>query len=154
MKKIVFLCGSTVLFAADQVIKNYVEENMEKGQELDLIGSVVLRRVHNRGAAFNILSERPETVKILSLAGTLGLTVMQVAEMFMKGGFWKKKEIMLLTAGAWSNAWDRIYRGYVVDYVGFRCSKKKLSRITYNLGDFFIGAGSLILLVRILFSRK
>lgn len=48
-----------------------------------------------------------------------------------------------MTAGAWSNTFDRWIRGYVIDYAAVNCRNKKLSQITFNLGDILIGAGGI-----------
>ena len=40
-----------------------------------------------------------------------------------------------MVAGAWSNTFDRWFRGHVIDYVGFQTKWKKVTEITYNLGD-------------------
>ena len=52
-----------------------------------------------------------------------------------------------MAAGAWSNTFDRCVRGHVVDYIGFRSENKKISDVTYNLGDFFIAAGGVTALL-------
>ena len=59
--------------------------------------------------------------------------------------------MVLFTGGAWSNIFDRIVRGKVVDYLGFRTKWKKITKITYNLGDlaiflgaFLVGLGELL----------
>ena len=44
-----------------------------------------------------------------------------------------------MTAGAWSNTFDRWIRGYVIDYAAVKCRHQKLSKITFNLGDVLIG---------------
>ena len=59
-----------------------------------------------------------------------------------------------MSAGAWSNTFDRLARGYVIDYVGFDVKDPKAAKITYNLGDFFIAAGAVILSLCSLFSYK
>lgn len=154
MKRHWFLWGSGVLFASDQILKTYAEQNLEKNEERKLTERVVLRRVNNNGMCLNLLSDQPETVRILS-AGAAGIvTALQCASLMKKKGFWKKTALSLLAAGAWSNTFDRFIRGYVVDYIGFKCENEKVSRITYNLGDFFIGAGALLLSVTGLFERK
>ena len=127
MKRHWFLWGSGVLFASDQILKTYAEQNLEKNEERKLTERVVLRRVNNNGMCLNLMKKK---------------------------GFWKKTALSLLAAGAWSNTFDRFIRGYVVDYIGFKCENEKVSRITYNLGDFFIGAGALLLSVTGLFERK
>ena len=49
MKKILFPVGGAALFAADQIMKSYVEQNLEKGEERPLTDRIVLRKVHNKG---------------------------------------------------------------------------------------------------------
>ena len=53
----------------------------------------------------------------------------------------------ILTGGALSNLYERCRKGYVVDYIGFQTSDEKLTKITYNLGDFFLAAGSILILL-------
>ena len=50
----------------------------------------------------------------------------------------------LCTGGALSNIVDRLLRGHVIDYIGFQTRWEKLTRITFNLGDFAIAAGTVI----------
>ena len=70
----------------------------------------------------------------------------QVLEaLFRKKGAWKKAALSMMSAGAWSNTFDRFARGHVTDYIGFKTGSKKLSSITYNLADFFLAAGALLL---------
>ena len=59
-----------------------------------------------------------------------------------------------MAAGAWSNTFDRCARGHVVDYIGFRSENKRISDVTYNLGDFFLAAGGVITLLASVFRRE
>lgn len=154
MKKRWFLCESAALFAADQLLKSYVEQNMDKGEEKQLNSRIALRRFSNKGMFLNLLADKPETVRVLSAAAAGIVTVFQAVVLFRKKGFWKKQGASLMAAGAWSNTFDRFARGHVVDYAGWKCSHKKISSITYNLGDFFIAAGAGILSVAALFGRS
>lgn len=72
MKKRWFLCGTGVLFAADQILKSYSENSLEKGQEKKLTEHIVLRRVSNEGMCLGVLSPRPKIVKVFSVAATGG----------------------------------------------------------------------------------
>ncbi len=150
--KLWFLGGAAGLFSLDQIMKSYAEQNLDKGEEKYLTDKVVLRRVHNKGMCLNLLDGQPETVKTLSLAATIVLTVLQIPLIFTKGRFWKKMGFEFLLSGAWSNTFDRAARGHVVDYIGFKTENEKVSQVTYNLGDFFIAAGSVILVLTALFS--
>lgn len=144
MKKILFPAEGTALFAADQIMKSYAEQNLEKGEERALTDRIVLRRVHNKGMCLNLLEDEPELVKRVSLVSTLIFTGVYLLALFREKGFWIKKGLSLITAGAWSNTLDRCTKGYVVDYIGFRFGNEKASAVTYNLADFFVAAGSMI----------
>lgn len=60
--------------------------------------------------------------------------------------------LTLISAGAWSNTFDRFARGYAADYIGFSIKNPKLGKITYNAGDFFIASGAVILAAEALFT--
>lgn len=137
-----------MLTTFDMGIKEYVEEYYNKTAEKDTsIPKVVLRKVHNKGFCLNTLDKHPSVVKGVSaiLCGGIGI---QAYQLFQKRGRWMEKlGITILGAGAFSNTFDRIIRGYVVDYFGVKIKNSKLSKITANLADIYILIGSLILLV-------
>lgn len=154
MKNRWFLCGTGILFAADQIFKSYIEQNLDKGEEKDLTGPIVLRRVSNTGMCLNFLSGSPGIVRAFSLAAAGFVSIFYMLALFCKKGFWKKTALSLMTAGAWSNTFDRFARGHVTDYIGFKSGSKKLSSITCNLADFFLAAGTLFLSVISLTGRE
>ena len=127
---------------------------LTKKEERKLAGPVVLRRVHNKGMCLGILSEKQTVVRYLSLAAAGIVTVCQAVASFGRKGFWKKQGLALMSAGAWSNTFDRFARGCVVDYVGFKVKDPEIAEITYNLGDFFIAAGAVVLSLCSLFSSS
>lgn len=144
MKKVLLPLVGAGIFLLDESLKNYVEENLQPGTEKKLTGRIVLRRVHNQGVGFELLSECPEEVKKLSLAVTTVVTGAGAVVGAGKGRILEKLGLTLTAAGAWSNTWDRFRRGYVVDYIGIRQKNKKFDRLTYNVGDFCIVAGSIL----------
>ena len=152
MKRKWFFIETAGLFAADQLLKTYAEQNLDKKEERKLAGPAVLRRVHNKGLCMEFLSENQTAVRYLSLAAAGIVTICQAVISFRRKGFWKKQGLALMSAGAWSNTFDRFARGYVIDYVGFDVKDPKAAKITYNLGDFFIAAGAAILSLCALFS--
>lgn len=142
--RLFFPLVSVLLFSVDQMMKTYAEQNLELGEEREMKGRIILRRAHNTGMCLNFMQDRPETVKILSASATAAATAVQAAGLFRKGSLLQKTGMALMTAGAWSNTFDRFARGHVVDYAGFRCGKKRFEKVTYNLGDFCIMAGSIL----------
>lgn len=147
MKRRWYLTGTAVLFAGDQILKALAEQNLEKGEERKLAGPVVLRRVSNKGMCMGLLSGRPEIVRVLSLAASAAVSAAGGAALICGKGFLRKGGFCLAAAGAWSNTADRFIRGHVTDYIGFRMKNAGLAALTYNLGDFFIGAGALFILL-------
>ena len=154
MKKRWFLYEATALFGADQICKTYVEQNLDPEEEKRLTDRVVLRRAHNRGISFGILKDTPKAVLTLSVLAASIVTVIQVFSMFQRKRILRSVSLSALAAGAWSNTFDRFARGYVVDYIGFPCRKKKDSSVTYNFADFFIAMGAAGTLAGELFSSK
>ena len=146
---ILVLSGLTCALALlDLICKNVIERSLEKGEERTCAGGrISLRRVYNEGMAFNIGDDRPELVKQTSVMMTLGLILYQIVVMFRKGQYVKKTGLALMTAGAVSNTVDRCTKDHVVDYIGFETGDKKTTQITYNLGDFFIAAGAVLLVI-------
>ena len=57
----------------------------------------------------------------------------------------EKIALTFAIGGALSNLYDRMVRGYVIDY--FSIQWKKLTKVVFNLGDLFIFAGAVLLLI-------
>lgn len=53
----------------------------------------------------------------------------------------------LLLGGAYSNTYDRLTRKYVVDYVSFPVKNARLRKIVFNVSDFCIMIGALLLAI-------
>ena len=115
---------------------------------------MILRKVYNKGFSFNLLEEKREAVKYGSAYATVILTIWQLITLLQKKHYLKKWGLSFMTAGAWSNTFDRWFRGYVIDYVGFQTKWKKVTAMTFNLADFLIGAGGMMVLLASIFRRK
>lgn len=148
------LAETAGLFAADQIIKTCAEQKLDLNEERKAGSKIRIRRVHNYGMAFGFLSDQTEPVRWFSLLAAGAVTGIQILELFLGRGFLGKAAAGMLSAGAWSNTFDRFARGYVVDYIGFSVKNEKAGKLTYNLGDFLIAAGVLLLGVRSLFRKE
>lgn len=149
---LVFMLLTLCLALVDIAVKSYIEGSVIKGEERRALkGRVRIRKVHNKGMCLSLFEDSPQLVKGAGAAVTILLTLYQCFTLVRKGQYLKKAGLSLMAAGAWSNTFDRLVRGYVVDYVGFRTKWEKITKITYNLGDFFIVAGALLLLVAPIF---
>ena len=102
-----------------------------------------LTRVNNTGAAFGIL--RGYSGVLVSVA--FGCVVFLGIYLFRK--FFLKKEIsslvalalLFVAAGALGNLYDRVFYGYVVDFIDFRIWP------VFNIADTSISVGLLLLAI-------
>ena len=67
------------------------------------------------------------------------------AFMTKKGCLAQKIGLSMVLGGAISNLYDRLVKGYVVDY--FSIEFKRLKKVIFNLGDIFVFLGSLVFLI-------
>lgn len=137
------------LFGLDMAVKQYIEENIGKTEEKSFCGTgILIRKVYNKGFAFNSMDSEPEKVKRSSLITTVAIGLLTLMESFRKGHKINKIALTFLSAGALSNTYDRIVRGKVVDYIGVRSDHRILGDITANLADIYILTGSLLMWLR------
>ena len=133
---------------------------MKKNKFYPLAGTAVflldqwIRRVHNPGICLGVFANKPEKVKKLTEAGTGIVTVTQMLTLLGNNHVLKKAGITLAAAGAWSNLTDRYQKEKVVDYIGVKTGKEKLDQVTYNLGDFAIGAGGVLWVLGSMFKKE
>lgn len=108
---------SILFIVIDQVIKFFVSNFIEYQSNINLIPNFFyITNVHNDGAAWSILSGN---VLFLALLGIVALVI--IYYLFLKGKTLSKLETFLysiLIGGIVGNLIDRIFLGYVVDYIG------------------------------------
>ena len=136
------------IFILDLFIKNHMEKSLEEGEEKPFCkGRLLLRKYHNKGAFLDVGEGRQGLVTMLSLGLTLFMTVIFLATFSFRGNSTLKAGLALLLGGAYSNTYDRLSRRYVVDYVSFPVKNKRFRRIVFNISDFSIMIGALLLAV-------
>lgn len=134
-----------LIFIGELVIKNHVEKNRKEGEEEKILhGRIMLRKYHNRGACMNLGEGKRNVVAAVSLILTAVLTVVFLITLTKKGNTWLKAGLSLLLGGAFSNTYDRLRRKYVVDYFSLGVKWAPLRAVVFNISDFCILAGSLI----------
>ena len=139
---VLLIIASVVL---DQVSKLLVVANMELGQSIDVIPGIFrFTYIHNEGAAFGSMADSRWIFMILSSVAIIAILVYM---------FWKKPQSKLLRAalilvagGGIGNMIDRIWLGYVIDFLDF-CAFPNLWMWIFNVADacVCIGAGLLAL---------
>lgn len=134
-----------LLVCSDMGAKQYIEDTFKPGEErATIFGKLVFRKVYNKGFMMNTLEKYPELVKGASAATGLLVAGYDGWLLAHKGRRIKKLGMTFLSAGAFSNIYDRLIRGKVIDYIGVDSEKKKVSKVTVNLADLYIFIGALL----------
>lgn len=135
----------TILFIiADQLIKLLISNQIILNDYIDIIpGFFYLTNVHNNGGAWSLFSGNSY---ILAIVGVFALIFVYFS--FIKGKQLSKLEIVvysLLVGGITGNLIDRIFLGYVIDYIGFNIFSYSFP--IFNLADIGIVISIAIILI-------
>ena len=134
-----------VIFWGDFFLKNYIENHVEEQEEREICrGKLLIRKHHNKGMMLNAGQKRRRLVAAISLIFTLILTLVFIVSLGQRGNNLLRLGLSLLLGGAFSNTYDRLHRGYVVDYVSFPVKWQRFRRIVFNCSDFCIIIGALV----------
>lgn len=138
-----FIIAAAVI-AADQLTKFAVVVSIGLQESVDLIPGVFrFTYIRNEGAAFGMLSSHRWIFIVLSIAAIVGIIVFVILK--------KPKNKLLTTAlglvlgGGIGNMIDRLYLGYVVDFLDFYLIP--FWKWIFNVADACacVGAGLLVL---------
>ena len=144
-----YLCIVALIFAGELGFKNYVENKRNAGEEKEICkGRILLRKYHNKGACMNLGEKKSNVVAGLSLILTAALALVFLFTLTRHGNGWLKAGLSLLLGGAFSNTYDRLKRKYVVDYFSFGVKWAPLRAIVFNISDFCILIGALIIAIK------
>ena len=140
------------IFLLDWLSKRWIERNVSFWDTHAVIpGLLSIVHAQNRGAAFSILADAPDSVRAVVLVGISGLVTLVVAWMF-RGALSKpdshsaagRLALALVLGGALGNLYDRILRGSVTDFVLFYWRDWQFP--VFNVADSAISVGAVLLL--------
>lgn len=146
----IWLIISILIIIADQLVKYFVATGMSVGDTaFSVLNLFDITYVQNQGAAFSILSGKLSILSLISVIFCVGVVV-----------YWIKKKpthtllctaLTMMFAGAFGNAIDRIFRGFVVDYI----QTTFINFPVFNIADIGITVGAaLLVLYVILFDKE
>ena len=137
-----------VIIGLDQVSKLLVCEYVKPVGSISILSNVLsFTYVENYGAAFGILKSERWFFIIVSLIMILAFMYL----LFFKKvkNKWLIASSVLLIGGGVGNLIDRIFKGYVIDFISLSFFKP-----VCNLVDYFITAGAVCLIMYIVFFYK
>lgn len=134
------------IFTGELFWKNRIEaEVLENGGKKALGGAVILTKHHNYGAVLNTGERCPAIIKAISVAVTAAAAVIFIGSLGRAGKRMMKWGLSLILGGGFSNTYDRLKRGYVVDYFCLNVPVKRLRNIVFNVSDFCIMLGAALI---------
>jgi len=138
-----------LIFALDQYTKQLVMAAWELGESLPLIpGFFSLTYVRNRGGAFGLFSDLPESWRVAFFVVFAVATVGALVWMLRTTARNDVVQRLALTAvigGAIGNLWDRIRYGEVVDFLDVYV--RDWHWPAFNVADSFISCGVVLLIL-------
>lgn len=133
---VIFIFG-IILILLDQIIKLLIIH-----KDINIIpGFLRFTYIENKGVAFGMLSSNQNLVIILNSIFLLMVSIY----FFKKDDILKKEKIalILILSGGLSNLFDRIFRGFIIDYMNIYL----LDFPIFNLADVFLTVGVIIMLI-------
>lgn len=146
MIRFVFLAISLLLVGVDQIVKYFVVIYLKSEVTFPIINNVLhLTYAENTGAAFGLFQGKQTFLIILTLI-LIGVAVLLIFSKKINNYFFLSS-LSLIIAGGLGNFIDRIFRGFVVDYIDF----KLINFAIFNLADMFVVFGSITAVVYVIF---
>jgi len=125
-----------VLFL-DQLTKFLIVRNLTLHESIPVLrGIISITLVHNRGAAFGIFKNQFYLFVFISV-----ITIILIYFILQKnkGNKWFSFSLSLILGGALGNLIDRVFSGYVIDFLDFHIWP------VFNIADSAITFGTIIL---------
>ena len=145
MKK--WLGLSALIIVIDQVTKLIAVESLVLYQAMPVFPGFNLTLMHNTGAAFSFLSDAGGWQRWFFIVLAIGISIFIV--FWMKGLDNSKRCLLMALAmvlgGAIGNVIDRIYLGYVVDFIEVYYSDYYWP--AFNIADSAITVGAILLII-------
>lgn len=142
------LAGISLLTALDLIIKYFMELNLPMAGKITLIPGILgLRYTRNTGAAFGSMSGMTQLLSVFTGIIIIGMLVFLFID--KTGDKVYHIIIPLIAAGGLGNLADRVFRGYVVDYLEFLF----IDFAIFNFADCLVTCGAIFMIVYLIYSQ-
>ena len=135
------------LVTIDQISKYLIEENLNLYESVKIFVLLDFTFIKNFGGAFNLFNDATLDIGIIfiflvSLICLYLLLAIFTNLVFKKIKFRERIYWSVILAGGLGNLLDRIYRGYVVDFIDIT-----FNPYVFNLADCFVTLGIIFLII-------
>jgi signal peptidase II len=152
------VCISLFVVILDQITKALIRSSVALHESMSLLPFLDITHLRNRGAAFGMLNELPDTVRMPLFVLILVVAVVAIFA-FLKRAESRHKimviSLSLILGGAIGNSIDRFRLGYVTDFIDFHWfGNPKYHWPPFNVSDAAITIGVILILFETLFIKK
>ena len=140
-----------LLVSFDQLTKDLVIKKLELYESTNLLPFLNFTFVVNYGFAFGFLNNPSLNQLIVGLV-ILSIIVYFLYHLIKTQDHLFRFSLVLILSGALGNFLDRIFRGFVIDFIDIYISDYHWP--AFNLADSWITVGFMILIFNILFLNK
>ena len=149
-KKYIF-CIVIFILLLDQVSKRIVVENIEIfANNLQISKYFNLVYVENRGVSFGMFSEHDKSFYFGILSMLVSAYIIYL--LVKSNDLIESLGLSLILGGAIGNGVDRLYYGYVVDFIDLHLNN--LHWPAFNFADTFITFGAIVFVFSIILNKK
>lgn len=137
-RELMFFLAGGLLFA-DQFSKWLVVSHLARGESIPLFAGFHFTYVQNRGAAFGLFQNRIGLFVFVAVVSVA--VIVYYSRCLAPDNRWVQAALAFLLAGAVGNMIDRVFFGYVIDFIDLRFWP------VFNIADIVINVGVGMLLV-------
>ena len=138
-----------LIFILDQVTKYLCNTYLNLGQPVTVFPGFDLVLAYNSGAAFSFLSDAGGWQRWLLTAFSSAISVLLIVWIYLlpKSEKLAAFALCLILGGAWGNLYDRIFAGYVVDFISLYYKNYRFA--TFNIADSSVFLGACLMMLDI-----
>lgn len=139
---------ATGILMGDYQLKKHFDKTLAPNTEkLVLDNRIILRKHHNSGFIFDSLVDKHQLKHVSWSIQLILLGIYWISLFRKKGNRVTKLGAAMVLGGGLSNLYERITKGYVVDYFSFNSRFPKLKQIIFNISDLFIFLGAIFIII-------
>lgn len=144
----VILICSAVLAVIDQIIKYFVLENLRPVGYMSVADSFFsLVYVENRGIAFGMFQGMFWFFSVMTVV-FIGIFIYMIVKKIFKGRLFYISSALIIGGGI-GNLIDRVFRGYVIDYLSFSFFSP-----VFNFADCCVTIGAVLMIISVVPSLR
>ena len=141
IKSILVISLIFIDFLTKQLVFHYLDLN----QSIFINNFFEIIHIHNKGISFGLFSDLFSPWLLVCISSIILLMILFMY--FKSNSSLEKIGLQLIIVGALSNIFDRIYNGFVIDFIFFHINN--FNWPAFNFADIYISIGIFILILQI-----